>query len=289
MEDWQAVISPKVQGAINLHEALANEALDFFICLSSLAATVGNYGQSSYAGSNAFLDSFCQWRSSKGLPSASIALPSISDVGYLAKMVESNPAALQSNYLSIFAMTAEQIGHLIKSMLASQKLESHVVAGISRRPDLAEHGRLQDPLLSHLQSNMRRKFTGAGGTAESSLGITETASPSIDRQFLSRVTDIEEAFKIVYLALTKKIAKDMMISPQDITLDSSLSQIGLDSLVAVEFRNWLAKELDANIRVIEIIKSKSIRQLVVTVVQQSSLLTRLHMNGDNKVKNTVPE
>ena len=32
-DDWQTAIAPKVNGAWNLHEALAGETLDFFVLL----------------------------------------------------------------------------------------------------------------------------------------------------------------------------------------------------------------------------------------------------------------
>lgn len=47
----------------------------------------GNIGQASYAGSNAFLDSFCQHRRRHGLAAISVNLPAILDVGYVAEAV----------------------------------------------------------------------------------------------------------------------------------------------------------------------------------------------------------
>lgn len=280
LEDWQSVIKPKVQGAINLHRVLANEPLDFFICLSSVVGTLGNAGQTSYAGSNSFMDSFCQWRTSQGLPGTSIALPAVSDVGYVAQMAASDPSSLQASNLYDFSITGEQVGHLIKAAMNSHNFGSHVVAGISISSKTARHPRMQDPLLSQVWTTMGSKFAKAGTDGESGIEARASNDPMVDKESLLQATDIEAASKIVYQALAQKIAKDMMLSPQDITLESSLSQIGLDSLVAVEFRNWLAKELDANIRVMEIINSRSMNDLVATVVRKSSILARIQTNGD---------
>ncbi|KAF2156511.1 KR-domain-containing protein [Myriangium duriaei CBS 260.36] len=41
LESWQAVLSPKVQGSLNLHEALIHEPLDFFVMTSSILGAIG--------------------------------------------------------------------------------------------------------------------------------------------------------------------------------------------------------------------------------------------------------
>jgi hypothetical protein len=47
-DDWQNITRPRVQGAWNLHELLAD--VDFFIALSSFVGATGNVGQGIYAG-----------------------------------------------------------------------------------------------------------------------------------------------------------------------------------------------------------------------------------------------
>ncbi|OQX05351.1 MAG: hypothetical protein BWK80_52285 [Desulfobacteraceae bacterium IS3] len=61
-EEFEAVLGPKVYGTLYLDEALKDEELDFFVMFSSLTASVGNPGQSDYAYSNSFMDSFAASR-----------------------------------------------------------------------------------------------------------------------------------------------------------------------------------------------------------------------------------
>lgn len=84
--NFQAVVSSKVAGTWNIHNALqaSRTPLDFFIALSSAAGIVGNRGQAAYAAANTFLDAFSRHRHRLGLPAASIALTAVADVGYLA-------------------------------------------------------------------------------------------------------------------------------------------------------------------------------------------------------------
>ena len=62
LEDFQAVLSPKVFGCVHLDEATRHCELDFFLMFSSGAAIMGNPGQVDYATANAFMDAFASWR-----------------------------------------------------------------------------------------------------------------------------------------------------------------------------------------------------------------------------------
>jgi acyl transferase domain-containing protein/acyl carrier protein/enoyl-CoA hydratase/carnithine racemase len=59
-EDLQAVLAPKVAGALALRDACAGFDLDAFVLFSSLAGPFGNAGQSDYAAANGFLDALAR-------------------------------------------------------------------------------------------------------------------------------------------------------------------------------------------------------------------------------------
>lgn len=61
-DDMEAVIDPKVRGAINLDAASLGDDLEVFVLFSSLAGVMGNIGQSDYAYGNRFMDNFAEWR-----------------------------------------------------------------------------------------------------------------------------------------------------------------------------------------------------------------------------------
>lgn len=63
---YASVMSPKVQGALNLHKIFPPETLDFFVLFSSIGQIIGTAGQSAYAASNAFLDGLATHRRSQG-------------------------------------------------------------------------------------------------------------------------------------------------------------------------------------------------------------------------------
>ena len=62
VDEIKQVLSPKVDGLINLDEATKEIPMDFFILFSSGTGAFGNAGQADYAAANAFMDSYAAFR-----------------------------------------------------------------------------------------------------------------------------------------------------------------------------------------------------------------------------------
>ena len=58
----EKVWGPKSQGVVNIHHALGDTELNFFILFSSVVSVCGNIGQSAYSSANGFLDGFAEYR-----------------------------------------------------------------------------------------------------------------------------------------------------------------------------------------------------------------------------------
>ncbi|KAI4257204.1 MAG: hypothetical protein L6R42_005801 [Xanthoria sp. 1 TBL-2021] len=74
-DNWVTSTQPKVQGSINLHNALKDTPLEWFIMTSSTSGTLGTPGQANYSAANSFMDSLALHRVANGLPAASLVLP----------------------------------------------------------------------------------------------------------------------------------------------------------------------------------------------------------------------
>ncbi len=72
-ERIDAVLGPKVDAALNLHELTRDRDLAWFALYSSLAGVAGAAGQANYAAANAALDALAARRRADGLPGVSLA------------------------------------------------------------------------------------------------------------------------------------------------------------------------------------------------------------------------
>jgi acyl transferase domain-containing protein len=82
---FQTVMAPKVRGAINLHAATEHSDLDFFVLFSSISGLLGSPAQGNHAAANAFMDAMAYSRQALGLPALSINWGVWTDVGAAAR------------------------------------------------------------------------------------------------------------------------------------------------------------------------------------------------------------
>jgi acyl transferase domain-containing protein/acyl carrier protein len=73
MAELASVVSAKATGAAHLDELTADHDLDAFVLFSSISATWGSGMQPGYAAANAYLDALADARRGRGLPATSVA------------------------------------------------------------------------------------------------------------------------------------------------------------------------------------------------------------------------
>src|SRR6185437_8295354 len=64
-QEISKVLRAKVAGTCHLDAASAEDDLDFFVLLGSVAGVLGNIGQGDYAAANGFLDGFAAYRNAR--------------------------------------------------------------------------------------------------------------------------------------------------------------------------------------------------------------------------------
>ena len=260
-------VLPKVKGTLNLHNALLQSPLDFFIMLSSAVGIVGNTSQANYGAGSSFLDAFASYRRSLSLPATSLDLGIISSVGYVA---ENDGVAQRLTRMGHDSISEEKMLGLIELAIQQQDDTtgpSNVVTGLSFRE--LDAAWIQDAKFSILRQQGRH-------AASSSLS---SSGPQKDKQTLqsqlSTITSLSEAAPLITAAIISKLATNLMVSEGNIDPEQPISVCGVDSLVAVELRNWLLGQTGAEISVVDILQCKSIIGLSEGVVKSSKVVKKV--------------
>lgn len=77
---------------------------------------------------------------------------------------------------------------------------------------------------------------------------------------------------MICAGLLSKLPSVLMLEAEDMDVTRSLSNYALDSLVAIEVRNYITREFEANLQVLELLSSSSIEMLAKTICAKSKLV-----------------
>ncbi|KAI0443526.1 ketoacyl-synt-domain-containing protein [Xylaria telfairii] len=263
--DYITVIESKVQGGWNFHRALINAPLDFFVAISSVAGMVGNRGQAAYAAANCFLNSLVQHRLAMGLPASSLDLTAISDSGYLAEDLEK--AAEVARNLGSDTICEAEVVALLGAAISGRMTttcNSHTITGMRITPTM------QPFWTDDAKCKYLRETAEAAAAADASAGIPKKISYNAA---VKAAKTLDEAEQIVCEGLVSKLAAVMMMDIEDLDITRSLSHYPLDSLVAIEIRNFITREFEATLQVLELLSSGSIQTLAKAVCVKSKAVS----------------
>ncbi|CAG7555684.1 unnamed protein product [Fusarium equiseti] len=257
IDEWNTAVDPKVRGTWNLHNATleAKADLDFFILFSSLSGVVGQPGQVNYAGANTFLDTFANYRRGLGLPACSIDIGAVEEVGYLAE----NQSIMQKLRVAGFNGTVSEQEFLYALEAAMVKTSDNFCLGF--RPEVS----LSDPANRSLWKKDIRLaiYHNKGGASEASTGSTNDELKSFITKAKQDPSILKQAESSRLLAqeIGKKVFSLLLKPVEDLQTASSLSELGMDSLVAIEVRQWWKTIFQFDISVLEMMAMGSLDML----------------------------
>ena len=264
LDEWEKAVSPKVQGTWNLHdETLAAGAqLDFFVLFSSMSGTFGQAGQANYAGANTFLDAFVQYRKSLGLAASSIDIGAVQDVGYvfetegLLKRMK-----MPGAHLITETELLQTIGAAMSSSSAADRRDpSNIDEDVSEKNTVILGLDTTVSLNSAEQRAFWRKDRRMAAYHNASNATVDTQSATSNdtlKVFLAKakndgtVLQTEETATLLGKEIGRKLFSFLLRSDDDLDLVIPLSQLGVDSLVAVEMRAWWRQAFGFDISVLE--------------------------------------
>jgi acyl carrier protein len=250
---------PKVHGTWNLHNRLSKSDLDFFLLLSSQVGALGNASQAAYSAANVFLDAFADFRNSQGLPAVALDLGRVVGVGFVA---ENEGAQRGLNKLWSRDIDPDELKQLVKSTIVNPLRKMGPGSSITgMKPWAPEASPIYlAPFFSHYR-RAALKSEKAGGQ--------DGATGGRIREMLKGATSLDEAAKHTCEVVIAKMSNLLMIPFDDISPTKSMADYGMDSLVAVEMRNWLIRELDATMPILELLANVSLLELCKKIVKKS--------------------
>ena len=123
-----------------------------------------------------------------------------------------------------------------------------------------------------------RRGSGAGAVEDDSAAAT-----TIDFSATLAATPHEEgAAEAALAALVDRMARLLAVPVEDVDTRKPVGRFGIDSLVALEVRYWVAKELRAEISVFDIMNARDLEDLAATVAGRSKLTSSAARDGDGK-------
>ncbi|KAI1318470.1 acyl transferase domain-containing protein [Xylariaceae sp. FL0255] len=251
---WELTLRSKARTSWNLHSQLPR-SLDFFVLLSSLAGIYGSPGQSNYAAGCAFQDTLARYRTQRGEKSISFDIENeeyerhrknTADMGHIEK----------EEFLSLLDMYCDPYLPLLRPE------RSQLLVGVVTQRDMIARAQVVTPLVRRpLFAGFSRVSGGAllNGAPDVALDITA---------LYQRAGVSKERGKVVVQALAAKLAKALAVSPDEIDPHKRLSGCGVDSLMAVELRNWVGVHFRAEVAVFEIMGGMTIAAIAKLVIER---------------------
>ncbi|KAI0426766.1 acyl transferase domain-containing protein [Xylaria sp. FL1042] len=276
-KDWEATTAPKIQGTWNLHKALADQPLDFFVLFSSFAGLVGQLGQANYAAASTFLDAFVQFRHGLGLPASVLDVGAVGDVGFVAERPDlirffqttSHHFLREQDVLDAFELAIHKSppsprgqhhefisdAQIALAMRSTTPLSSPQNRNVWKRDARLGLYHVIEAQAAEDDQNLPVADKAEeidGATAKDMTKMIATAEQ--DPAVLTQPAFIENLARRIGVVLFTFVMKPV----EELDIHANLSTLGIDSLVAVETRNWLRLHLGIEMSVLEILSGESL-------------------------------
>ncbi|MGY5123580.1 SDR family NAD(P)-dependent oxidoreductase [Streptomyces nigrescens] len=226
-ERIETVLRPKVDAAWNLHELTQDLDLSAFVLFSSASGVLGAPGQANYAAASTFLDALAEHRHAHGLPALSLAWGLWSERSDLTrKLTETDLRRMGREGLA--PMSSEE-GVALFDVVGAAETPVVIPVALDTRK-VAAAGEVPAILRGIVRAPARR---------------TVSAGPAVAKSLRERLAEVPAAERAGVVLDLVRTHTAMVLGHSGaglVNADQSFSELGFDSLTAVELRNGLHAE-----------------------------------------------
>lgn len=247
-DELSSVLAPKIEGSWLLHDRTRALDLDLFVCFSSISAVLGSAGRAAYGAANAFLDGLAHERKRLGL-----AALSVNWGPWLGGGMATPEGLLQLERMGNRGLIPEDAIAALETLLEADLVQA-TVADIDWEPYRAVYeARRTRPILAELESRAdapgqtKRIPTGACASSKSDQALASDRPVGQPHpEWVNRLheTPIEQRSNEMLRLLRGEVAQTLGFrKSEEVHLDKTFHEMGMDSLLAVEFANRLRRRL----------------------------------------------
>jgi acyl transferase domain-containing protein/acyl carrier protein len=250
-ERLRKVFGPKVDGAWHLHQMTRHLPLDHFVLFSSMSSVFGMPGQANYAAANLFLEALAEHRRRTGLPGLAVAWGYLGQVGYVAERAQ---IAEMFAATGVQPFSPEQALRLLGELMARPVARAGVM-----RVDWTKSREARGSILG------APRFAGLCSAPDQAAASESSAQGG---RAVVLAADRSKRPEVLQGLIREKVARVLGTSAARLDLDKPLTDLGLDSLMAVELRNWVEGELRVNLPIVELMRGPSVNRLAQLLLEQ---------------------
>jgi phthiocerol/phenolphthiocerol synthesis type-I polyketide synthase D len=247
-DSLERVWAPKAEGALRMHvaTATAGRELDWWVAFSSTSSLMGSPGQGAYAAASAWLDGLVDWRRAAGLPATTINWGQWSDIG----------AARSLTFSALDPIAPAEGIEALESILAGDVAR----VGVARL-------RLDRAAAAFPEIQQLGYFATLAEELDIDSDDDDWAGPDA-----LRALDPADANRLVCARLGGRISA-IMGYPKNSTIDTDqpLTELGMDSLMAVRIRNTVRGDFGVEPPVALLLQGASLSDLTTDLIRQLGL------------------